>query len=836
MIQIPYIIVPVIALCCYSFLLIMFMAAKKSKVIYSFMALLVAFIFWSSGSLFMRLQAVPGVNFWYEVSIIGLFLLPLLLYNFVAAFIGQKGYFLRIIYTICTAAILLAVHFHLFLKHPTIEIMADGQPHFIYDITWPVIFPMIFSTFVVISIIYMVVKDVKTNKMNFERFLPILIGIIILLIGNFMDVFPVIGEFPGDTLAGIINAGFMVYALYKRRLFNLTLLVSRSTSYIVTAIFVFGIFAYGIRPFERFMVGAYPWMAAYDTLIIAVLFAGISILAFAFTKKLLDKIFVKDELAQAELLKYFSQEVSKSLNLDDILTKLVYVVQKGVNVEKIYVCLPDEQAQCFQTVHSASPLDSKTFQLSFTNPCVKWLISNNTCMVVKEFQRTIFFKALWQDEKKQLEDLDIECLVPLKCDEELAGIVMLSRKMKNRNFSFDDINFLDSVNSVGSIAIKNARLYEKAYLEARYDDLTGLLNRKYFYETITEEAQKAANNSLALLIMNIDDFKLYNQLYGNREGDMALRNIAQRIMGCVGSQGIPARYSGKEFAVILPNFDAFSTINLAENIRRQVANMTEFDESAVIRTLTMSCGICIMPYTATTVKQLIENADMAVFNAKRSGKNKVEVYSLKEPQLGMSQDLSSMKPDVYSDYASTIYALTAAIDVKDHYTFNHSQKVAEYATTLAAAISLNDEHVEIIREAALLHDIGKIGIPESILNKQGKLTDDEYKAIKKHVENSIAMIRHLPSLDYVIPAVLGHHERWDGKGYPRGIAGEDIPISARCLAIADAFDAMTTERSYKKALSIEFAQSEINNQAGRQFDPTLASVFVNLIENNQIHI
>jgi len=105
LIQIPYIIVPVIALCCYSFLLIMFMAAKKSKVIYSFMALLVAFIFWSSGSLFMRLQAVPGVNFWYEVSIIGLFLLPLLLYNFVAAFIGQKGYFLRIIYSICTAAI-----------------------------------------------------------------------------------------------------------------------------------------------------------------------------------------------------------------------------------------------------------------------------------------------------------------------------------------------------------------------------------------------------------------------------------------------------------------------------------------------------------------------------------------------------------------------------------------------------------------------------------------------------------------------------------------------------------------------------------------------------------
>lgn len=836
MIQIPYIVVPAIALCCYSFLLITIMAAKKSKVIYSYMAILVAFILWASGSLFMRMQAWPGMNFWYEVSIIGVFLLPLLFYNFVAAFIEQKGYFLKILYTIGTAAIILAIHFHLFLKHPTVEIMADGQPHFIYDITWPVIFPMVFSTIVIGSIFYMVIKDVRKNRMNFDRLLPVLIGLGILFLGNIMDVFPFIGEFPGDTLSGIINAFFMVYALAKRRLLNLTLLISRSTAYVVTALFVFVIFANAIQPFERFIVETMPWLAGYETMIVAVLFASISIVAFYFTKKLLDKIFVRDEMAQAELLKYFSRDVSKSLNLDEIMTKLVYVVQKGVNVEKIYVCLPDEKTQSFKTVHSASPLDSRSYQLSYTNPCVKWLISNNTCMVVKEFQRTIFFKALWQEEKKQLEDLEIECLVPLKCDEELAGIIMLSKKQKNRGFTFDDINFLDSVNSVGSIAIKNARLYEKAYLEARYDDLTGLLNRKYFYEAINEEALKTSNNSLALLILNIDDFKLFNQLYGNREGDEALRNIAQTILGSVGTQGITARYSGKEFAVILPNFDAYSSINLAENIRKQVANINQDQEAAAMRTLTLSCGICIMPYTATTVKQLIENADMAVFNAKRSGKNKVEVYSLKEPVVGPAKELTDLKPDVYTEYASTIYALTAAIDVKDHYTFNHSQKVAEYATTLAAAISLNDEHVEIIREAALLHDIGKIGIPESILNKQGKLTDDEYTTMKKHVENSIAMIRHLPSLDYVIPAVLGHHERWDGKGYPRGIAGEDIPISARCLAIADAFDAMTTERSYKKALSIDFARNEINNQAGRQFDPTLAGVFVRLIEDNQIHL
>jgi HD-GYP domain-containing protein (c-di-GMP phosphodiesterase class II) len=149
---------------------------------------------------------------------------------------------------------------------------------------------------------------------------------------------------------------------------------------------------------------------------------------------------------------------------------------------------------------------------------------------------------------------------------------------------------------------------------------------------------------------------------------------------------------------------------------------------------------------------------------------------------------------------------------------------------------MNKEHVRIIYEAALLHDIGKISIPEHILTKNGALTSQEYEIMKTHVNSSIEMIRHLPSMDYVIPAVIGHHERWDGKGYPRGIARENIPLSARCLAIADAFDAMTTNRSYRKALPVEYAAEEIIKNAGTQFDPELASIFADLIKSKEITV
>ena len=423
-------------------------------------------------------------------------------------------------------------------------------------------------------------------------------------------------------------------------------------------------------------------------------------------------------------------------------------------------------------------------------------------------------------------------MVPMKDGDDLIGLVLLPQKRKGKPYTFDDFSLLSSVCSVCSMAVKNSRLYEKAYSEARRDELTGLYNRKSFYESVNKLFEQRQERSLALVMLNVDDFKLYNQLYGNKEGDAALRRIADIIRITSEGRGTAFRMAGKEFALLLPGYDIYSAKLLVESVLQQVRNMHESKELYQLKTLTMSCGICAAPYMASTVEELIANTDFAVYTAKRGGKNQVVIYS-EEAKI---QSQEAKRTGGYDAYASTIVALTAAIDTKDHYTFRHSQNVANYASQLAKGYGMNQEFVDIVREAGLLHDIGKIGIREDILNKPGKLDDEEYAIMKTHVENSVGIIRHLPSLDYVIPAVLSHHERYDGRGYPRGLAGENIPLMGRMLCVADSFDAMVSKRSYKNAMSIDKALEIIERERGRQFDPVLADLFVKLVRTNEIEV
>lgn len=822
-----------IALLCYLFMLMIFINAEKNKIINAFLLILSAMILWTGGSLLMRLQFWPNYVFWYHVSLGGLMLIIFSYFKFIVSFTGKKANLASSVYfVLLMTCFLINIPNGLLLKWPNL-VNVDGKTMMVYDkMTNFVAVLFLAAAVVIIHMLYYLFSYLKKNKKLNKQAMPIVFGIFTLFAGNLALVLPIFSGFPIDIVAGVINAGFLMFALIRRHLFKLKLMATESVGYLFCVVLGFPVF-YSLLPYlDKYVVARLSEQQGYELPVYLLSFVVVVSMLFYFWKKVISSIFIREEESQNDILKQYTVEVSKSLKLNEILQKTVESISLSTGIKKIYIGLIDYESNDFMLRYSDQSLADLSFVIRNDHPILRWLSSNDEILVMDDFEHTVAYKSIWESEKYQLSRLGVKYCIGLKENADLIGIILFSDFGRKSKLKLQDLNMIMSINSVASIAIKNAHAYEKAYLEARTDDLTGVLNRRYFYELISEIYEQNKEGSVALIIINIDDFKLYNQLYGVKQGDQALINVADLIKGCIGAQGYVSRYSGKEFAILLPGYDVFSARKLTETIRDQISGITHNSAGQRQKSLTISAGISVAPFGAKSVKELLDNADHAVYQVKRKGKNAIRVF---DTFINAEKSLEELDYNqVYDDYKSTVFALMAAIDAKDHYTFNHSDNVANYAVALATELRLNKDIVENIRQAALLHDIGKISIPESILNKPGKLNEEEFIIMQGHVEASIDIIRHLPSLDYVIPAVLGHHERFDGKGYPRRISGEDIPLTARILCLADSFDAMISTRCYKPDMPVAKALEILEQEAGKQFDPKLVALFTNMVNNEQL--
>jgi len=324
-------------------------------------------------------------------------------------------------------------------------------------------------------------------------------------------------------------------------------------------------------------------------------------------------------------------------------------------------------------------------------------------------------------------------------------------------------------------------------------------------------------------MLDIDLFKVYNDIYGHLAGDQILRKMGELIKASVRKLDIPFRYGGEEFTVILPEARLDNAYKVAERMRKTI----ESKASSKAMPVTVSLGVASWPSDGITKEEIIGCADTALYRAKQTGRNRTSLSSdiVKSGTPLIGEELEARRGAL-----NIIYALAATVDAKDHYTYGHSKKVSEYAVALAEALGLPGDKVTTIRAAALLHDIGKIGVPDSILNKEGTLTEEEWERIKAHPQDGVEILRHVINLVNCLPAILHHHERYDGNGYPSGLKGADIPWEARILAVADTYDAITSLRPYRQRLPSQQALEEIKRCAGTQFDPELVDIFCKMMQ------
>ncbi len=444
-------------------------------------------------------------------------------------------------------------------------------------------------------------------------------------------------------------------------------------------------------------------------------------------------------------------------------------------------------------------------------------------------------------------------IIPLKNDGKVVGVMVVGDHSIANHISMYEL-----IASYFGLFYHNNESMKKVFQNSTMDNLTNLYSHRRFQELLTDELNTAKENdsALSVLIFDINEISQINKEFGHSKGDEVIKLVAEKISQNLRKQDIAGRYGGDEIGVILPGMDTNEAKYLAEYIT-YVISCTFIDDVGPVK---VSVGLATYPTDATDREKLLILTEQGVFVSRSKGyKNGTStivsvqdydfwddaslnsfasVIAKRHSQIGINFEeslLDKFKHDntmTKNHIIEIVTSLAGAIDAKDEYTKDHSASVSRYAVALAKAINLPTQEIERIRLGALLHDIGKIGIPENILRKPAQLTEEEWAILRQHPAiGADKILMPNPALHDLIPIVKYHHERWDGKGYPEGLKGEEIPLAARIVSIADSYHALISDRPYRKGLSIDKACQILEDEADKQWDKELVRQFVQIAES-----
>lgn len=791
-----YIGVPIGAFFCFLFIFFSFLNASDAKPVRYFRHILLSCLIWTGGVVMMRMQIMPGMQFWFHVSVFGLLMVPIFMYAFLFYMLEiKKNDFLIGFCAASAAAMGINAVTEMFISEPDIIGHADGSIGYAYHISRGSYLFAAAEAGVIVYVTVLAHRAIGNKYEKRKQLFPLLLGTIAILTGSLLVALP--GNFfPYDMLGGIFMALCLLYIMWHKYLFDISNRIVIGCIYSVAlAVSLLPVFNFNHNT-ERYLGSVLPEMQQ-KIIVIVLGFTGWSLFVFYLARKMAEGVMQRQNRKQIEVLRRFQNESASIFRQEDLIERLVGVVNVMFPVMDVFVFI--KNGEKFTVVKTASG------------------------QLPDQMEQDEIVALLDGPELGDRYEISL-----MKYDDEIQGFIYIKSEKRIR-LNYLERDYYWRIGVYAGVCLKNIRTYQEVYQISIHDELTGLYNRGYFKKFLMENWKE--EQKIALLYLDLDDFKLFNELYGEECGDRILKWCGHIIENTVGCQGNTFRFGSNEYVVLINSDEKKNVARIAEKIQKNFLN-TDKEKPDVLQPITASIGIALYPDTVSGADELVSQAERANFYAKRDGKNCIKIYGAHTENELEDQQVQKH----YEQIAPTIYALTAAIDAKDSYTFEHSCHVSDYAVLLAKKIGLEPNDIEIAKEAGLLHDIGKIGIPESILKKQGRLNDEEYEIMKKHVTNSIEMIHFLPNMNYVIPAVLSHHERYDGKGYPRGLKGEDIPLLGRILAVCDSFDAMTTKRTYKEAMSIDYAIGELERNKGTQFDPKLAEAFIELLKEGKIDV
>lgn len=827
----PWALLPLSSSLIYIILLLLVVQDTDKRVNRFFAYFLSVGAFWSFSSFMLVFNPASSpeyLQFWNEIVVTAIAWVSVAYYHFVRAYNNKTGgpwIYLGYGFTLLVLALNGQV--------VTNVSLADGYLY--HDIRpWDIIIGAVVAPFV-LSGLYMLIRRYRRSidPVDRNRTIYLVLGSAALILFTYITPFtPDLAGLPVDHVGNIINAGLIAYAVSRFHLFDIKLVARRGLTLLVLAASLAAVYGATLVITLRLLPQAPQ--------ITVIMISGFIVMLLAFTARPLghfistsvDRLFYRDRYAYRQELMGFSNRMSYILSLDELSQALLPPLARALEISHAALLLQNNPGADF-TVQYIFPEDHDmrtAFRLPADNPVIEWMDRQNKALSPAQINSLPEFKGLWQSEKDQLVSADLALLYPIKSRDRLIGLIATGNKKSGAVYSTEDLELISRISSQAGVIIENAQLFNRANIRANTDELTALYNHRHFHERMDQEIGRGNRFGItfSLILLDLDLFKAYNDIYGHLAGDQLLRKIGQMIQSSIRSIDMPFRYGGEEFAVILPETRIDDAYRVAERLRKTIEARSSFREMPV----TASLGVANWPGDGMMKEEIIHQADNALYRAKRMGRNRTCLASENASGSSHSRSPEPAAPteDQPPQALSIIYALAATVDAKDHYTYGHSRKVSEYAVSLAEAIKLSEETIHIIRAAGLLHDIGKIGVPDSVLAKPEALDMKEWEPIRTHPELGVEILKHVVDLSKCLPAILHHHEHWDGTGYPHQLKGEAIPLEARILSIADAYDAITSPRPYRDQLTLEQALDELKRCAGTQFDPKLVNVFCEIMQ------
>ncbi|MBN2601864.1 MAG: HD domain-containing protein [Candidatus Marinimicrobia bacterium] len=811
--------IPLIAFFLYGGLYLATTFSKASTQIHErkdFKAYLAMMMLWSMAA-FLLLSAIDNhPTFWFRLMAFGAVGSAVTLIRFVRTVTNKHWVWINWVYVYGVVSLILILFTPLAIKYAVIEntevIYEFGS--MIFVIATPGYLFNLFSLFVLISRFRETDDLIIRNRLRY-----LILGFAVILLISLVNFTP-LGKYPIDIAGNAITALLISYAILRHQLLDIKVIVRKSVLYSVPTIII-GTVYFLIISLAFNLISTYSEIEIFGlSLFVAVLTALVAQPFRDKAQSIIDRLFFREKYDSSLMLQRLSSRTALVLDLEQVTNMILKDLTETLYIKNAAFFLKRGKGAGYYLSAQIGLEPFIKLRMSENHPIALWLSSHKDVLRKNELDLQPYFKSLWRKERDDLEKLNGELFIPLLVKTELVGIFVIGPKRSEQGYSQDDQLTLTTLANQTAVAIENARLFKieqdrRAELAMLFnmsrqlvatDDLDQVIN------TITQYATISTNVTYTrIIIPDSSGSFICRAAYSVRDIDsnLGIGKVEPEIVLDIYRD---VQSSGK-----------FKILEKNDSLTSEVLNQTLF--------LDLATSVCIYP-----LRVVDEFMGLLIFGEERHTQrepfdaNKMQLISLIADQAGSALRRSNLHEQLEESLFETVIALANAVEARDTYTEDHSARMENLVVEVCKKMNFPEEEIQIMRLAARMHDIGKIGVPDHILRKPSSLTDEEWVEMRKHPEIGAKILAPITKMAPVSPIIRSHHEKYNGMGYPDGLEKDQIPLGARILTVVDSYVAMTDDRLYRKSLGHAKALEELIDNKGSQFDPEIVDIFLQIID------